>query len=74
MERCLQTLNELPSFAGEEKKVLFRHMARNYGRTVAQDSRVSLTLTGTLSFWWSVFSILSFCKVLGVAFSNDIRE
>jgi hypothetical protein len=64
VERCLQTLNELPSLVGEEKKVLFRHMARNYGRTVAPDSRVSLTLTGTLSFWWSVFNILSLCILL----------
>jgi len=32
---CLKYLNELPSLAGEEKKVLFRHLARNYGRTVS---------------------------------------
>ena len=34
VERCLQYLNDLPSLVGEEKRVLFRHMARNYGRTV----------------------------------------
>lgn len=34
VEKCLQVLNEDPSLVGDEKKVLFRHMARNYGRTV----------------------------------------
>jgi len=33
VERCLAILNEAPSLVGEEKRVLFRHMARNYGRT-----------------------------------------
>jgi hypothetical protein len=34
VEKCLEFLNEDPTFVGDEKKVLFRHMARNYGRTV----------------------------------------
>jgi hypothetical protein len=43
VEKCLIVLNEDPTLVGDEKKVLFRHMARNYGRTVPSPESV-LTL------------------------------
>ena len=67
VERCLRYLNELPSLVGEEKRVLFRHMARNYGRTVrvsqSTDSNPNL---GSLLIRWSLHGILSLRMFISV--------
>jgi hypothetical protein len=34
VEQSLSYLNEVSSLGGEEKRLFFRHLGRNYGRTV----------------------------------------
>ena len=62
VDRSLSYLNEATSFCGEEKRLFFRHLGRNYGRTVLailifRDSH----LLGIVSFGGGMFGLLPFC-------------
>ena len=72
VERCLSYLNQVPSLSGEEKRLFFRHLGRNYGRTVLYHFNLPLTYIDrrcvfqVVHVWLTIILYGNFVSVLTV--------